>query len=436
MLKKLLKITLAILMLMAVADVSAQPFDLLVPEESVQDNLTKELRKIQAFERDMAIEKLTREPTRLQAYIELAELRRTQGRLQEAQRFYEMALEMDPKNMVANEGIAMVHYHKGEFNLAKDRIDLIHQFNPMSDRFESELATFKKNLQNELQVGVSIREDDRGLEEIVNSLEGIFPSRRFPKLTGRYRFENWTHGENGVKLSTQTFTGTFDYKADKNTQFSLSAGPENFPGGDSLSGYSVQAITGTDNLKMALRTGKTTFRENLFTVQNRLFSESVGISLFGDLHPRTRVVQSIMTEDFSDGNSRRRYDSELIHCVFRNNAPFITTNLRFYQFSFERQFDSAAAPLKYWAPSDFKGGELTMSWEKTVGPRWWWGVEGSFITSQYRFDNIQSKQESGAGATLQLGYRLSSGNLFCSFGDRLHDYFRERKLELYGSVNF
>lgn len=421
---------------MAAVSASAQPFDLLIPGEDSPDNLSRELRNLQSIERDMAIEKLTREPSRLEAYIELAELRRTQGKLQEAQRFYEMALEIDPKNMHANQGIAMVHYHKGEFNLAKDRIDIIHQTSPLSDQLKAELETFKKNLRNEIQVGTTIREDDRGLAETVSSLEALFPSTHFKKLIGRYRFENWTHSDNGTRISTQVYTGTFDYKADKNTSFSISYGPEIYPGGQSMSGYHVQAIAGTDNLKMALRTGKSTFKENLFTVKNRFYEETSGISLFGDLHQRTRVIQSIMTADLSDGNARRRYDSELVHCIFRDNAPFITTNIRFYQLSYEKHLEVDGSALQYWAPSDFKGAELTFSWERQVGARWWWGIDTSFIASQYRFGDLQSQQDSGAGATLQLGYRLASGNLFLSIGDRFHDYFRERKLELYGSVNF
>jgi hypothetical protein len=436
MLASLSRTLIALGFSLAVTTAFAQPYDLLVPGTDSPDGLSHELRQLQAIERDMAIEKMTREPSRLDAYIELAELRRSQGKLQEAQRFYEMALEIDPKNMNANQGLAMVHYHKGEFNLARERIDTIHKTYPISDQMKEELEIFRQNLRNEVQIGVTVREDDRGLAETISSLEGIFPSTHYPKLTGHYRFENWNHSDNGTEISTQVYTGTFSYKADKNTSFSVSYGPEIFPGGESIGCYQLQTITGTDNLKIAVRAGKNVFKENISTVQNRLYEENAGISLFGDLHQRTRVIQSIMTTDISDNNARQRYDSEIVHSVFHKHEPLITTSLRFYQFSYEKQFAADGSALSYWSPSDFKGAELALAWERRVGAHWWWGVDSSFISSTYRFADVKSVKDSGAGAAVKLGYQFDAGNLFFSIGDRFHDYFRERKLEIYGSISF
>lgn len=421
---------------MAANTVFAQPFDLIVPGEDSPDALSRELRNLQAVERDLAIEKLTREPTRLEAYLELGDLRLSQGKLQEAKRFYEMALEISPKHLRATQGLVMVHYHLGEFNLARDRIDQVHKFHPLSDYNRSELEVYRRHLKTEATVGLTIREDDRGLSEIVTSIEGFFPSGHYPKFSGRYRFDNWAHEDNGVSISTQVYSATFNYQADQNSSLALTLAPEIFPGGDSVGGYSVQGLGGTDNLKLALRTGKNTFKENLYTVQNRLSEESTGISLYGDLHRRTRIVQSVSLADLSDGNARRRYDSELIHAVFLKNAPFLTTNVRFYQASYEKQADATGTALKYWAPSDYKGAELTLAWEKSVGANWWWGLDTSFITSRYRIGDEKSVDDSGAGAFLHLSYRFATGNLYASLGDRFHDYFRERKLEVYGSFSF
>lgn len=427
---------MAISIFMAAGTASAQPFDLIIPGNDSPDSLSHELRKIQSIERDLAIEKLTREPGRLEAFIELAELRRTQGKLQEAQRFYEMALEISPDNLQANQGLAMVHYHKGEFNLAKDRIEKIHRDAPISDHMVNQLEDYRANLKNEIQIGSSVREDDRGLSEIISSIEGLFPSNEYKKLSGRYRFENWNHSDNGIDISTQVYSGTIDYQADKNFTLSLTYAPEIYSGGESMNGYQGQIISGTDNLKIALRTVKNSFRENLFTVKNRLFEESNCVSLFGDLHKRTRIVQSIMATELSDKNSRQRFDSEIIHSIFRNHAPFITTNLRFYQISYEKQSDSNGNAFQYWTPSDFKGAELTFSWERKVGANWWWGVDTSISASQHRFADEKDYRDSGAGATILAGYRFSTGNLFFSLGDRFQDYYRERKLEVYGSITF
>lgn len=429
--------TIFALALTMVANTSySQPYDLIIPDESSPDGLTKELRNLQAVERDLAIEKLTREPDKLDAYIELGDLRLAQGKLQEAQRFYEMALELSPKNLRANQGLVMVHYHLGEFNLARDRIEEVHKFSPLSDHMRDKLETYKRCLKNEAQLGLLIREDDRGLSEIVSSIGGYFPSSHYPKLTARYRFENWSHKDNGTEISTRLYSGTLNYKVNNNTSLMLTYAPETFPGGDTINGYDFQGIAGTDNLKLALKSSKNTFKDNLFTLQNRLSEQTKGLSLFGDLHQRTRIVQSVTMSEISDGNSKQRYDSELIHCVFRNNAPFLTTTLRFYQGYYETQHDANGNLLNYWAPANFNTTELELAWERSVGARWWWGIDTSLIASHYRFGSDETITDTGAGAFIHLSYRFDNGSLYASIGDRLHDYFRERRLEVYGNISF
>ncbi|MBU1109397.1 MAG: tetratricopeptide repeat protein [Candidatus Riflebacteria bacterium] len=433
---RLLKLILLLVLVMTAGTVFAQPFDLLSPGEDSPDTLSHELRALQTIERDLAIEKLTREPTRFEAFIELGELRLSQGKLQEAQRFFEMALEMQPKNLQANEGLVMVHYHKGEFNLARNRMDVIHKFYPLSDQLKEDLDKFRLNLQNQAQLGLTVREDDRGLRDIVTSIEGIFPSNQMPKLTGRYRYERWTNEDNGQRENTQVYSGTLDYKADRNTSLSATWAPEVFSDGESVAGYNIMMVTGTDNLKTAFRGGKATFKENLFTVRNHYNEEYKSFSLFGDLHQRTRVIQTITLADISDGNSRRRWDSELIHSIFRRAAPFLTANLRVYQASYEKQRRTDGNLLDYWAPSDFKGAELMLAWERQVGANWWWGLDTSLTKNSYRFGTDEDVYDSGAGATVHLSYKFTAGSLYVSLGDRLSNYFRERRLEAYGSISF
>jgi tetratricopeptide (TPR) repeat protein len=421
---------------MTAGNIFAQPFDLIIPGEDSPDTLSRELRSLQAIERDMAIEKLTREPTRLEAFLELGELRLSQGKLEEAQRFFEMALEIQPKNMQANQGMVMVHYHKGEFNLARNRMDVVHKFYPLSDQLKADLEKYRRHMQNQAQIGLTVREDDRGLLDVVSSIEGIFPSGEMKKLTGRYRYENWSHEDNNQRENTQVYSGTFEYRADSNTSLSATWAPEVFAGGDSISGYNLQLVAGTDNLKTALRGGKTTFKENLFTLRNRFAEDFKSFSLFGDLHQRTRAIQTITLADISDGNSRRRWDSELIHSIFKNAAPFLTANLRVYQASYEKQTHADGTILDYWAPSDFKGTELMLAWERSVGANWWWGLDTSLTANSYRFGTDETVYDSGAGATVHLSYKFSAGSLYVSLGDRLSNYFRERRLEAYGSFNF
>ena len=414
----------------------AQPFDTLIPGTDSPDALTRELRNLQEVERDLAIEKLTREPSRLEAYLELGDLRLSQGKLQEAQRFYEMALEMSPGNLRATNGMVMVHYHLGEFNLARDRMNAIHKSHPLSDYTRGQLDVYRRELQREGSIGLSIREDNKDLLEIVTSIDGYFPSDTYPKLSGRYRFENWSHEENNQSVNTRVFSSTLNYKADNLTSFQLSFAPEIFPGGESIGAYSIQGISGTDNLKLAIRSGRSSYKDNLFTIQNRYREDTTGISFYGDLHQRTRAVQTVTMGELSDGNSRRRYDSELIHAVFYRNSPLLTATLRFYQTSFANQSDQSGNLLNYWSPSDHKGGELALAWERSVGPKWWWGVDTSYISSRYRMGAGPTNDETGAGATIYVNYRFPEGNLFASFGDRLYEYYRERRLEVAGSISF
>lgn len=434
--RRLLKLILLLGLIMTAGNGFAQPFDLIVPGEESPDTLSHELRALQAIERDIAIEKLTREPTRLEAYIELGELRLSQGKLEEAQRFFEMALEIQPQNMNANQGMVMVHYHKGEFNLARSRMDVVHKFYPLSDQLKEEVEKHRLNLQNQAIVGSTVREDDRGIRDIISSIEGVFPSGEMKKLTGRYRYEAWSHEDNNQRETSQVYSATMDYRADRNTSLSLTWAPEVFANDDSIGGYSAQFVAGTDSLKTSFRGGKATFKENLFTLRNRYSEEFKSFSLFGDLHQRTRAIQTITLADISDGNARRRWDSEIIHSIFRRTAPFLTANLRVYQASYEKQRYADGSLLDYWAPSDYKGTELMLAWERAVGASWWWGLDTSVTANSYRFGSDETVYDSGAGATVHLSYRFPNGSFYVSLGDRLSGYFRERRLEAYGSVTF
>jgi tetratricopeptide (TPR) repeat protein len=431
------RLTLVLLIfLLAAVSAGAQPFDLIVPGTDSPDTLSRELRDLHAIERDLAIEKLTREPSKLEAYLELGELRLSQGKLLEAQRFYEMALQIDPKNRIANQGLVMVHYHKGEFDMARDMIEKIHPLETVSESLKYQITDYASPLKNQAQFGLSIREDDRGLSEIVTSVEGIFPSFTFRKLTGRYRYEGWMHKDNDQSVNSQVLSSTFDYRSDKNTILSIGYAPELFAGEDSIGGYHAQAITGTDNLHICLRTSRNTFKENLQTVQNQLSETASSISLYGNLHPRTRASQTITATDFSDGNSRRQYDAELMHFIYRQGAPFLSLNLKLSQMSYDKQFNEAGNILYYWAPSDFVGGELTLGWERSVGSRWWWGIDTFLSGNSYEFGGDDKIQDTGLGAMVHASYNFTSGRLYASLGDRINRYFRERKLEVYGSFQF
>jgi tetratricopeptide (TPR) repeat protein len=413
-----------------------QPFDLLIPTEQSPDSLSRELRSLHDIERDLAIEKLTREPSKLEAFIELGNLRLAEGKIQEAQRFFEMALEISPKNHIANQGLVMVHYRKGEFNRARELMENLHASTTIADDMKHELRDIKGLLKYTAQLGLTVREDDRGLSEVITSVEGHFPSFTYRKLTGRYRYENWTHEDNGEEANSQVLSSVFEYRADKNTTFSAGYAPELFSNKETIGGYNFQLITGSENLHCAASTNRQTFKENIFTVQNHLAETNHALTLYGDLHPRTRAVQTLTYTSISDGNNRRQFDSELFHYIYRHGAPFLSLTMRLSQMSYEKQTDSTGNFYNYWAPSDYKSGELTFSWERSIGSRWWWGIDTSLTGNSYKFISEQSISDTGAGALLHLSYNFDSGRLYASIGDRIHNYFRERKLEVYGSFEF
>ncbi len=110
----------------------AQPYDLFFPTDESPDSLTREVRDLHDIERDLALEKMTREPNKVDAYIELGDLRRRQGKLIEAKRFYEMALKIAPDNYLANQGLMQTHYLLGEFEEARKRMDSVIELDPLS----------------------------------------------------------------------------------------------------------------------------------------------------------------------------------------------------------------------------------------------------------------------------------------------------------------
>ena len=134
----------------------AQPFDLVVPYDHLQEDLTTELRSLHAIERDLAIEKLNDPRTKLRGLIELGDLRRDQGRLEEARRFYEMALQIQPENRRANTGLAMVYYDEGQFGRAKTVFDQLTRMYPLSDRLKEDVERVRAQLRKRGQVGLAI----------------------------------------------------------------------------------------------------------------------------------------------------------------------------------------------------------------------------------------------------------------------------------------
>ena len=414
----------------------AQPYDLFFPTDESPDTLTREVRDLHDIERDLAIEKLTREPNKVDAYIELGDLRRRQGKLIEAKRFYEMALKISPDNYLANQGLMQTHYLLGEFQEARQRMDNVIELDPLSLDERSDFNKYRLKLQQEARAGVSVYEDDRDLSEVMYFGEMNFPGTEYRKLRTNIRFEQWNFKDNVQKINMNVIQGGMRYDFNDNSYISGTFAPELFDDNDNVKAYSFDSMAGTDNLKLALKYSFGSFRENLFTLRNRYEEKNASISIFGDLHPRTRLIQTVSLSEISDDNSKRRYDTEVIYSIFKKKSPFMTASLRFYQASYEFQTDVNGNFLNYWAPSDYKGGEITLTWERTIGSKWWWGIDTKYTYNRYRFDTVKDVDDSGAGASLFVNYKLAGGDVFASLGDRINSYFRERRFDLQGTFSF
>ncbi|NLI75335.1 MAG: tetratricopeptide repeat protein [Candidatus Riflebacteria bacterium] len=416
---------------------AAQPFDLIVPDESVGDSLSTELRRLQAIERDISLEKLTQAPTKLEALIELGDLRLSQGKLEEAERFYEMALEMQPENMLANKGLALVYYHQGKFGKTKAIFDRLTQLYPLSEALHKEVDRVRNRLSSSGELGLRIFEDNRGFQEVVSHLEAFFPSFTYPRLSARYRFETWQYQEGGEKLNSKVLASTFEYVLSRRSRLALTYAPETITDRSTIGAFTIHGVTGTDQLHLAALTGRTAFKDNLTSAKRALAEDYGTLVLFGDLHERARIIQSITAGDISDGNARRRFETEVLYFLQRRGIPLLSVNAKISSTSFERQFTKAGAPYVYWAPTDFRAAQVTLSWERGIGGHWWWGAETSFISNSYRdAANPDTRFERGFGFGLHAGYRFETGRLHAEFGDTIQDYYRQRRLGVFGSFDF
>ncbi len=421
-----------------VSPAGAQPFDLIVPDASVGDSLSTELRRLQAIERDMSLERLTRGPTKLEALVELGELRLAQGKLEEAERFFEMAIEMQPEHLRANKGLAMVYYHQGRFGQTKAIFDRLTRLYPLSEALSKDLDRVRSRLASTGEVGLRIFEDSRGLQEIVSQVEAYFPSFTYPKLSARYRFETWQYKENGERLNSRIISSTFEYTFSRRTRMAFTFAPETFTDrSQAVNTFTIHGVTGTDQLHLAAMAGRTTFKENLASAKLAMGEDYGTLVLFGDLHERARIVQSITAGDLSDGNARRRFETQVLYFIQRRGIPLLSLNGKISSNSFERQTDAHGQPYCYWSPSDYRSAQLTVSWERGVGGHWWWGLETGYISNSFRdVPTATTIFERGFGVGIHASYRFETGRIHGEFGDTLQHYYRQRRLGIFASFDF
>ncbi|MBF0502511.1 MAG: tetratricopeptide repeat protein [Candidatus Riflebacteria bacterium] len=414
----------------------AQPFDYLVPDSTIGDSLSTELRRLQSIERDVALEKLNRPPTTFEALLELADLRRSQSRLEEAERLYEMALERRPDNMDANQGLAMVYFQTGRSGKAKDTLDRLLQLYPLSDKLQEDLQELKSKLSTTGEVGTRIHEDNRGVQEISSSLELYFPSFTWPKLGARYRVETLNFKDGAGETNSRVLSSSFEYAFNHRSRLAFTFAPETSPERKDMAGYEIHGVTGNEILHLAAYSGRTSYNENVSSIRLGLSEDYNRIVLFGEVHERARISQSFTSGKVSDGNARRRFETDLLYFITRRGVPMLSLDLQLYQSSFERSFDSVGKPLVYWAPTDYTGGRFSVSWERGVGSRWWWGCETHVIGNHFHDASTTNGSEAGVGYLLHASYRFETGRLHGEFADTIRDYYRERTLGVFGSIDF
>jgi len=220
-------------------------------------------------------------------------------------------------------------------------------------------------------------------------------------------------------------------------RISATFAPETITGRSSIGGYTVQGVTGAENLHMAALTGRAMFKENLAAAKLALQEEYGTLAIFGDLNEHARIVQSFTAGDISDGNSRRRFETEVLYFLQRRGIPLLSIDAKISSTNFEREFNEAGNSYVYWAPTDFRTAELTLSWERGVGGHWWWGFETAFVSTSFRdSNNLVTRFDKGFGFGLHASYRFETGRLHAEFGDTIKEYYRDRHLSLFGSFDF
>ncbi len=429
--------------LLACGSLPAQPIDIMVPDKtmSTEELLGGELRAMEGIARDIAIERLTQKPTDLDAMLELGQIRMREGKFDEAQRYFEMVIARSPNHMLANKGLAEVHMKSGRFADAKEIYDRMTQVYPISDALRREVERVRRQLHNLGEVGVNIREDSRGLQEVVGFIEYAAPSFTYPKLSGRFRAENWSFTDTPGTLDVIRFSGTGEYVFDHRAKAGVTIAPETInhstAANSDIGGYDVYGSYGTKGFYIAAHNGRQVFKENVETVRARMVDNYLTLTLMGELHARTRLSQSVTVANLSDDNTRRRFDTELLHFIYRKGVPLLSIDVQLFQNGYERNAPTGGGRYVYWAPTDHRGANLTLGWERGIGSRWWWGVDTFAYAQTYRdIDNVNTSNALGGGFKAHISHRFDTGRLFAEFTNTGEAYYRERRLGVYGQIQF
>jgi tetratricopeptide (TPR) repeat protein len=414
----------------------AQPFDLLSPDPSLGDLLTNELRSLHDIERDLSLEKLNRGVRKIDALVELGDLRLMQGKLEEAERFFKMAIETEPNHMMANKGLAMVYYKSGQFGKSKYILERLTELYPLSDALRKDIDMVRADLATTGEFGVLIHEDNRGISEVVSSMEAYFPSFTWPRLSARYRLENWSFEDQTQRTNSRTLSAIFDYNLNHRTRLSAGYSPELLAGNKEIGGYVLHGVTGSSNLHLVSYYGRNAFKENPDTVKAALFEDFLTLTLIGELHERARISQSFTTTAISDNNMRRVFDTKILYFLVRRGIPLLSMELHLAAAGYERMKTETGEFYRYWTPSDHKRANLNFSWERGVGANWFWGWETQLTTSSFRDATPGTHYEQGAGFSLHTSYRFDTGRIHAKYTNSMKDYYRERILSVAGSFDF
>jgi hypothetical protein len=416
--------------------VGAQPFDLIIPDSTVGDSLSNELRRLQEIERDMLLEKMNRPGQKNEALVELAELRLSQGKLEEAERLFQMVIQSRPKDMRANRGLAAVYGQTGAFGKAKEIYDRLMELYPLSDALKADVERVRANLSTTGELGMRIHEDSRGITEIRTTVEAYFPSFTYPRLSARYKLEDWNFKDKNAETDSRIYSAKFQYAFTHRTQLAFTFAPEVLKGGEDIGGYCFEGVTGTNNFHLAGFTGRNAFKENVQTVRSGITEDFLSLMLFGDIHERARLTQSFTVADLSDENSRKIYDTKVLYFIHRRGIPFLSLQGKISQAGYERQKDARGNTYQYWTPSDFRSVFLSVGWERGVGSRWWWGLEGQYTANAYREPTAKTTYEQGLGLLVHVSYKFEKGRIYAEYTNALKDYYRERMFGAFASIDF
>ncbi len=397
--------------------------------------LERRLKNLYAIDEYLSAEKLTKKPSEAEAYIELGNLRRMQGEFEESERFYKMALKLEPNSLQAMQGLGMLYYVMGDFEKAKSLMNQTFPEAFVSDEEKIMAEALKEKENTSIFSGLNIYENDKNITESDGFIEVYWASDH--RLSTSLALNYLTYEEYNSKEVNKKAGLTLYFKPSNSLSVSMNANTLLYSQGSSLNGYSLTAAAESGNFTATAIASKEAFRDNIFTIRNRYYKNFGKLALLGKLKGKANIIQGISASKVSDGNKFYGFDTEFVKPLFEDEKNILTASARVFYETATKQKDANGIYLNYWMPKEYQGGELRVSLERKHTKKLSLGCDLQYMQSSYRLDDSVKKVKSnGVGAGVSAKYKNKDFEAAGYFGEKLRQNYRERRLEVSGFWSF